>query len=175
MNMATKIIMTDHAKKRARERLDIPFDSSNRWAENRLKGKDPIKKVNACTYEYEIDGVTFIVIHGRGVATVKTCYKTINDPIKKIVFKVLKRELRKAKRQFNAVNKEVLSISASIYSQISDETAKLARTTNPIAVEIISARLKQLNDQLTAEQAKQAEAEKEFAIVRKQVDKIMSI
>lgn len=175
MNMATRIIMTDHAKKRAKERLDIPFDTADRWAENKLKGKEPVKTLGNGVCKFEVSGITFIVAQKKGHAIVKTCYKTISDPIKLTVFKVLKRELRKAKRQFNAVNKEVLSISASIYSQISDETAKLARTTNPIAVEKISERLAQLNKQLTAEQAKQADAEKEFAIVRKQVDKIMSM
>lgn len=40
MKMSTKIIMTEHAIKRAKERLKIPSDTAPRWAENKLKGKD---------------------------------------------------------------------------------------------------------------------------------------
>lgn len=127
MKMSTEIIMTEHAIKRAKERLKIPADTAPRWAENKLKGKDATRMTGKNTYEYEVDGVTFVVTHNNNKAIVRTCYKTIDDPLKQKVARFLDKELSKAKRAYNKVNKELLYTTALLYSQISEETAKLAR------------------------------------------------
>ncbi|MBC1996782.1 hypothetical protein HCJ67_00500 [Listeria marthii] len=173
MKTISEIVLTDHAVRRAKERLKIPEATAQRWATNKLKGKEATAQTGLHTYEYEVDGVTFIVSHQNKKASLITCYKTINDPLRKKVSVFLDRELRKAKRTYNVVNKEILCISAKLYSQISDETAKLARTTNPKAVLKISENLKKLNSELEKAQLKRDEAEKELDVMGKQISKIL--
>ncbi|EDP7447927.1 hypothetical protein G0Q62_000759 [Listeria monocytogenes] len=175
MKKLSEIVLTDHAIKRAKERLKIPEATAQRWATNKLKGKEATAKTGLHIYEYEVDGVTFIVSHKNKKASLITCYKTINDPLRKKVSIFLDREFLKAKRAYNSVNKEILCMSAKLYSQISDETAKLARTTNPKAVLKISENLKMLNSELEKTQLKRDEAAKELDIIGKQIDKILGL
>lgn len=175
LKLLYEIVLTDHAIKRAKERLKIPEATAQRWATNKLKGKEATAQTGLHTYEYDVDGVTFIVSHKNKKATLITCYKTIDDPLRKKVGAFLDKELRKAKRAYNAVNKEILCISAELYSQISDEIAKLARTTNPKAVLKISENLKKLNTELKKAQLKRDEAEKELEVMCKQIDKILDL
>ncbi|EAF6081741.1 hypothetical protein [Listeria seeligeri] len=175
MNMSTEIIMTEHAIKRAKERLKIPADTAPRWAENRLKGKNATRMTGKDTYEYEVGSVTFVVTHNNNKAIVRTCYKTIDDPLKQKVARFLDKEFNKAKRAYNKVNKELLNTTALLYSQISDETAKLARTKNPLAVSKISESLQKLHTELEKVQTKRNEAEKELKIMRTQADKLIDI
>ncbi|EAC9719880.1 hypothetical protein LL50_05315 [Listeria monocytogenes] len=172
MNISTEIVMTDHAIKRAKERLNIPEGTAQRWAVNRLKGNESIKKIAKNVCEYESGGVTFIVRHQKSKSIVQTCYKTIDDPLKKKIGAFLTRELSKAKRTYNAINKEILYKSAHLYSEISEETAKLARTTNPKAILKINKNLQTLNAELEKIQKKHNEAEKDFKIMSKQIDKL---
>ncbi|EHR3622550.1 TPA: hypothetical protein ACSYYG_07980 [Listeria monocytogenes] len=175
MNMSTEIIMTEHAIKRAKERLKIPADTAPRWAKNRLKGKNATRMTGKDTYEYEVGSVTFVVTHNNNKAIVRTCYKTIDDPLKQKVARFLDKEFNKAKRAYNKVNKELLNTTALLYSQISDETAKLARTKNPLAVSKISESLQKLHTELEKVQTKRNEAEKELKIMRTQADKLIDI
>lgn len=175
LKLLSEIVLTEHAVKRAKERLKIPEATAQRWATNKLKGKEATAQTGLHTYEYEVDGVTFIVSQKNKKATLITCYKTIDDPLRKKVGAFLDKELRKAKRAYNTVNKEILCISAKLYSQISDETAKLARTTNPKAVLKISENLKKLNTELKKVQLKRDEAEKELEVMCKQIDKILDL
>ncbi|HBL8325714.1 TPA: hypothetical protein LTU41_001391 [Listeria monocytogenes] len=175
MKMSTEIIMTEHAIKRAKERLKIPADTAPRWAENRLKGKNATRMTGKDTYEYEVGSVTFVVTHNNNKAIVRTCYKTIDDPLKQKVARFLDKEFNKAKRAYNKVNKELLNTTALLYSQISDETAKLARTKNPLAVSKISESLQKLHTELEKVQTKRNEAEKELKIMRTQADKLIDI
>ncbi|ASH85353.1 hypothetical protein KC140_14030 [Listeria monocytogenes] len=175
MNMSTEIIMTEHAIKRAKERLKIPADTAPMWAENRLKGKNATRMTGKDTYEYEVGSVTFVVTHNNNKAIVRTCYKTIDDPLKQKVARFLDKEFNKAKRAYNKVNKELLNTTALLYSQISDETAKLARTKNPLAVSKISESLQKLHTELEKVQTKRNEAEKELKIMRTQADKLIDI
>ncbi|EEO6534802.1 hypothetical protein G6J19_001854 [Listeria monocytogenes] len=175
MKLLSEIVLTDHAIKRAKERLKIPEATAQRWATNKLKGKEATAQTGLHTYEYEVDGVTFIVSHKNKKASLITCYKTINDPLRKKVSVFLDKELRKAKRAYNSVNKEILCMSAKLYSQISDETAKLARTKNPRAISKISESLQKLNAELEKAQTKRAEAEKEFKIMCTQADKLIDL
>lgn len=175
MKMSTKIIMTEHAIKRAKERLKIPVGTAPRWAENKLKGKDATRMTGKNTFEYEVGSVTFVVTHNNNKAIVRTCYKTIDDPLKQKVARFLDKELSKAKRAYNKVNKELLNTTALLYSQISEETAKLARTKNPRAVSKISESLQKLNTELKKVQTKRNEAEKELKIMRTQADKLIDI
>ncbi|WP_270997868.1 hypothetical protein [Listeria seeligeri] len=175
MKMSTEIIMTEHAIKRAKERLKIPADTAPRWAENKLKGKDATRMTGKNTYEYEVGSVTFVVTHNNNKAIVRTCYKTIDDPLKQKVARFLDKEFNKAKRAYNKVNKELLNTTALLYSQISDETAKLARTKNPLAVSKISESLQKLHTELEKVQTKRNEAEKELKIMRTQADKLIDI
>ncbi|AVV07510.1 hypothetical protein [Listeria monocytogenes] len=175
MNMSTEIIMTEHAIKRAKERLKIPADTAPMWAQNRLKGKNATRMTGKDTYEYEVGSVTFVVTHNNNKAIVRTCYKTIDDPLKQKVARFLDKEFNKAKRAYNKVNKELLNTTALLYSQISDETAKLARTKNPLAVSKISESLQKLHTELEKVQTKRNEAEKELKIMRTQADKLIDI
>ncbi|NVQ56268.1 hypothetical protein HXB35_07835 [Listeria monocytogenes] len=175
MNMSTEIIMTEHAIKWAKERLKIPADTAPMWAENRLKGKNATRMTGKDTYEYEVGSVTFVVTHNNNKAIVRTCYKTIDDPLKQKVARFLDKEFNKAKRAYNKVNKELLNTTALLYSQISDETAKLARTKNPLAVSKISESLQKLHTELEKVQTKRNEAEKELKIMRTQADKLIDI
>ncbi|HBI6051863.1 TPA: hypothetical protein K8E03_001770 [Listeria monocytogenes] len=175
MKMSTEIIMTEHAIKRAKERLKIPADTAPRWAENKLKGKNATRMTGKDTYEYEVGSVTFVVTHNNNKAIVRTCYKTIDDPLKQKVARFLDKEFNKAKRAYNKVNKELLNTTALLYSQISDETAKLARTKNPLAVSKISESLQKLHTELEKVQTKRNEAEKELKIMRTQADKLIDI
>ncbi|HAB6630448.1 TPA_asm: hypothetical protein GYW62_01475 [Listeria monocytogenes] len=175
MKMSTEIIMTEHAIKRAKERLKIPADTAPRWAENKLKGKDATRMTGKNTYEYEVGSITFVVTHNNNKAIVRTCYKTIDDPLKQKVARFLDKELAKAKQAYNKVNKELLRKTALLYSQISDETAKLARTKNPRAISKISESLQKLNAELSKAQTKRDEAEKEFKIMRTQADKLIDL
>ncbi|EAH0887217.1 hypothetical protein D4W56_07895 [Listeria monocytogenes] len=175
MKMSTEIIMTEHAIKRAKERLKVPADTASRWAENRLKGKNATRMTGKDTYEYEVGSVTFVVTHNNNKAIVRTCYKTIDDPLKQKVARFLDKEFNKAKRAYNKVNKELLNTTALLYSQISDETAKLARTKNPLAVSKISESLQKLHTELEKVQTKRNEAEKELKIMRTQADKLIDI
>ncbi|EFS0529396.1 hypothetical protein H2O84_002758 [Listeria monocytogenes] len=176
MKMSTEIIMTEHAIKRAKERLKIPADTASRWAENKLKGKTATRMTGKNTYEYDVGGVTFVVTHNNSnKAIVRTCYKTIDDPLKQKVARFLDKELTKAKQAYNKVNKELLRKTALLYSQISDETAKLARTKNPRAISKISESLQKLNAELEKAQTKRDEAEKEFRIMRTQADKLIEL
>lgn len=175
MKMPTEIIMTEHAIKRAKERLKIPADTAPRWAENKLKGKNATRMTGKDTYEYEVGSVTFVVTHNNNKAIVRTCYKTIDDPLKQKVARFLDKEFNKAKRAYNKVNKELLNTTALLYSQISDETAKLARTKNPLAVSKISESLQKLHTELEKVQTKRNEAEKELKIMRTQADKLIDI
>ncbi|HAA6108219.1 TPA_asm: hypothetical protein GYQ38_06620 [Listeria monocytogenes] len=175
MNMSTEIIMTEHAIKRAKERLKIPADTAPMWAENRLKGRNATRMTGKDTYEYEVGSVTFVVTHNNNKAIVRTCYKTIDDPLKQKVARFLDKEFNKAKRAYNKVNKELLNTTALLYSQISDETAKLARTKNPLAVSKISESLQKLHTELEKVQTKRNEAEKELKIMRTQADKLIDI
>ncbi|EAE8907808.1 hypothetical protein [Listeria monocytogenes] len=175
MNMSTEIIMTEHAIKRAKERLKIPANTAPMWAENRLKGKNATRMTGKDTYEYEVGSVTFVVTHNNNKAIVRTCYKTIDDPLKQKVARFLDKEFNKAKRAYNKVNKELLNTTALLYSQISDETAKLARTKNPLAVSKISESLQKLHTELEKVQTKRNEAEKELKIMRTQADKLIDI
>ncbi len=173
--MSTEIIMTEHAIKRAKERLKIPADTAPMWAENRLKGRNATRMTGKDTYEYEVGSVTFVVTHNNNKAIVRTCYKTIDDPLKQKVARFLDKEFNKAKRAYNKVNKELLNTTALLYSQISDETAKLARTKNPLAVSKISESLQKLHTELEKVQTKRNEAEKELKIMRTQADKLIDI
>ncbi|EAC8986570.1 hypothetical protein [Listeria seeligeri] len=175
MKMSTEIIMTEHATKRAKERLKIPADTALRWAENKLKGKTATRMTGKNTYEYEVGSITFVVTHNNNKAIVRTCYKTIDDPLKQKVARFLDKELVKAKQAYNKVNKELLRTTALLYSQISDETAKLARTKNPRAVSKISESLQKLNAELEKAQNKRNEAEKEFKIMRTQADRLLDL
>ncbi|EAC6655648.1 hypothetical protein EZ540_02100 [Listeria monocytogenes] len=175
MKMSTEIIMTEHAIKRAKERLKVPADTALRWAENKLKGKTATRMTGKNTYEYEVGSITFVVTHNNNKAIVRTCYKTIDDPLKQKVARFLDKELNKAKQAYNKVNKELLRTTALLYSQISDETAKLARTKNPRAISKIRESLQKLHTELEKVQTKRNEAEKELKIMRTQADKLIDL
>lgn len=165
--------MSLHAKERAQERLNIPMSTANEWARKRLVGKLPTGKTGNGLNEYEVENVTFIVDETK--REIVTVYKSIDNNLVSVVEKALNKELVKSKKALAQVSRNIYSLTATLYKELSSELEKLARTKNPRAKKVIMASVTELNDKINTYNEQLKVAEKSYKIMQKQASKYISL
>ncbi|MGJ8731401.1 hypothetical protein ACRW9N_13230 [Listeria aquatica] len=165
--------MTEHAKQRAFERLNVPQKEAQAWASKRLVGKMPVAKLQGGATEYNVDGITFVVNEkDRKIITV---YKTFDDELKFAAQKAVSRVLDKEHKIIRKVSREIFNKCAEIHAELSNELAKLARTSNPKAREKITSRVNELETRLDAIKGEQDALKHSYNIKVKQARKLLEL